>query len=72
MTIHKTLTTTSNRVDLEIPGEWVGKKIEITISEKEASQKDSLSQQYKQAAEENKNVSLDYQAADLEGWEDEY
>lgn len=69
MTLHTTITSTSRRVDFEIPAEMVGKVLEIVATEKAAKNSHSLVQQYKMAAAENKELAKEFQVVDLEGWE---
>jgi hypothetical protein len=72
MTLRTTIISTSRRVDFEIPAEMVGKELEITAIEKVDKKSQSLDHQYKMAALENKELVKEFQAIDLEGWENEY
>jgi Ser-tRNA(Ala) deacylase AlaX len=72
MTLRTTIISTSRRVDFEIPAEMVGKELEITAIEKRGKNSKSLNNQYKLAAIENKELVKEFQAIDLEGWENEY
>ena len=72
MTLRTTIISTSRRVDFKIPAEMVGKELEITAIEKVDKKGQSLDHQYKMAASENKDLVKEFQAIDLEGWENEY
>ncbi len=72
MTLRTTIISTSRRIDFEIPAEMVGKELEITAIEKVDKKSQSLDHQYKMAASENKELVKEFQAIDLEGWENEY
>jgi len=72
MTLRTTVKSTSRRVDFEIPAEMVGKELEITAKEKSGKHNRSLGLQYQIVAAENEELSKDFLAADLEGWENEY
>lgn len=72
MTLRTTVRSTSRRVDFEIPAEMVGKELQITAQEKTSKSNRSLGHQYQMAAAENEELSKDFLAADLEGWENDY
>ena len=72
MTLRTTITSTSRRVDFEIPAEMVGKELEITATEKTHRKGPSLDHQYQRAAAENKELVKEFQPIDLQGWENEY
>jgi len=72
MTLRTTIISTSRRVDFEIPAEMVGKELEIVATEKISKKGPTLSRQYQMAAAENKDIVREFQAADLEGWENDY
>jgi hypothetical protein len=72
MTLRTTIISTSRRVDFEIPAEMVGKELEIIATEKGGKNSQSLDKQYKMASIENQELSKEFQAIDLQGWENEY
>jgi len=72
MTLRTTVISTSQRVDFEIPAEMVGKELEIVATEKTKNPSQSLADQYKMTAAENTDLTNEFEAIDLEGWENEY